>query len=280
MPAANHRHPTQVVRPSDLALAVGLLLVAVLSGLDVDSARPDTVRPGAWWQWALLATPPLLVAVRRVEPIAATVLVTVAQSLIWVSDLPEVLLPTLVILYTVSSDRGEAGRRVAIAAGIVLTGVTAVGVRVAGDVTAEQLPLIALTCTVAIVLGWTAARQRHLAGELAAEVGASQVRAEHARDDAIAAERTHIANELHDSLGHTLAVIAVRAEAADRVADTRPDAPREASLPSQVPPGRRSTIRAAYSAASAPAMAATWGRRPASTRSHRWWTTSAPPGST
>ncbi|MEZ5257083.1 MAG: hypothetical protein R2705_09405 [Ilumatobacteraceae bacterium] len=101
---------------------------------------------------ALLATLPLLVAV-LVELIAATVLVTVAQSLIWVSDLPGVLLPTLVILYTVSS---AAGRRVAIAR-IVLTGVTAVGVRAAGDVTGRALPLIALTCTVAIVLGWTAA---------------------------------------------------------------------------------------------------------------------------
>ena len=101
---------------------------------------------------------------------------------------------------------------------------TAIGVRIADDVTLYQLPLILLTCGTAITLGVLATRQRLVAETLAAEVTEVQVRSEHERAQAIAEERSHIARELHDIIGHTLSVIAVRAESADRVAQRRPEA--------------------------------------------------------
>ncbi len=59
-------NPRQIPSPGDLALAGSLLGVAVLSGFFIDASRPDTVEPSAWWHWALMATPPILVAFRRV----------------------------------------------------------------------------------------------------------------------------------------------------------------------------------------------------------------------
>lgn len=218
------RPPTR----GDVALAVSLLGVAVLSGFFVDANRPDTIEPSAWWHWALIAAPPMLVAVRRVHPILVVVLATVAQSAIWVSNLPEVLLPVMVILYTAASQNDRQGLHVAVAASAALTVVTGIGVVIADDVTLYQLPLIVLTCGTAIVLGANATRQRRIAEELATQVTEVRLRNEHERTEAVAEERSHIARELHDIIGHTLSVIAVRAEAADRVAQNRPDAAREA----------------------------------------------------
>lgn len=212
----------------DLALAGSLLVVALLSGLYIDGARPDTIEPATWWQWLLLCTPPALVAVRRMDPVVVTALAVVAQSAVWVSNLPDVLLPMIVILYTAASEGGGRGRVVAVASSGALTVVTAVGVQIADDVTVYQVPLIALTCGTAIVLGVSAANQRAAAGELAAAVTEAELRAEHAREQAVAEERSHIGRELHDIIGHSLSVIAVRAEAADRVADRQPEAARAA----------------------------------------------------
>ena len=212
----------------DVALAGSLLVVALLSGLYVDAARPDTIEPSTWWHWLLLCAPAVLVAFRHADPVAVTGLATVAQAAVWVSNLPAVLLPMIVILYTAASEGGSRGRRTAIASSVVLAAITAVGVGIADDVTVYQFPLIALTCGTAIVLGINAADQRAQAGALAARITETELRAEHERRTAIAEERAHIGRELHDIIGHSLSVIAVRAEAADRVADRRPDAARAA----------------------------------------------------
>lgn len=214
--------------PGDLALAGGLLVVSVLSGLYIDAARPDTTEPSSWWQWALICVPPVLVAFRRRHPVLIVLLGTIAQSAIWISDLPEVLLPMIVILYSAASQDEEHGLHATIAASLVLTAVTAIGVGVADDVTLYQLPLIALTCGVAVGLGANAARQRQRAAALSAAMAEAELRADHERSQAIALERSHIARELHDIIGHTLSVIAVRAEAADRVAERRPEAAHDA----------------------------------------------------
>ncbi|MEZ5217761.1 MAG: histidine kinase [Ilumatobacteraceae bacterium] len=222
--ADRSRPPTS----GDLALAVSLLGVAVLSGVFVNASRPDTTEPSTWWHWALIASPPVLVAVRRRNPTLVVALATVAQSAIWISNLPEVLLPVVVILYTAATDDDRKGLHVAVAASAVLTVVTGIGVIIADDVTLYQLPLIVLTCGTAIVLGTNATHHRRIAEELASEMTEVRLRSEHERSQAITEERSHIARELHDVIGHTLSVIAVRAEAADRVAQNRPDAAREA----------------------------------------------------
>ena len=220
--------PRQVPGWGDLALAGSLLAVAVLSGSFIDASRPDTVEPSRWWHWSLMAIPPVLVAFRRLDPVAVVVVATAAQAAIWVSGLPEVLLSIIVILYTAVSEGGRRGFRAAVAASAVLTVVTAVGVGIADDVTLYQLPLIVLTCGTAIALGANAERQGRLAAELATSIAEARINSEHERAKAVADERSHIARELHDVIGHTLSVIAVRAEAADRVAERQPEAANDA----------------------------------------------------
>lgn len=220
----------KIGRPTigDLALGASLLVVAVLSGLYIDSARPDTTEPSTWWQWLLLCAPPVLVALRRLELVVVTVIATTVQAMIWVTGLPEVLLSLIVILYSAASEADGRGLRTAIVASAVLTGVTAVGVRVADDVTLSQLPLIMLTCGTAIALGVSANRQRAATAALATEVAELRLRSEYEHAAVVADERDRVARELHDVIGHSLSMIAVRAEAADRVAEQRPAAAREA----------------------------------------------------
>lgn len=212
----------------DIALATSLLGVAILSGFFIDAARPDTIEPSTPWHWALIASPSILVAFRRLDPIVVTIVATIAQAGIWISDLPAVLLPIIVILYAAASDAGRRGVEVAIGASFVLTIVTAVGVRIADDVSLYQLPLIMLSCGTAIALGVNAANQRRLAQELAIGIAESRLKSEHERAQAVADERSHIARELHDIIGHTLSVIAVRAEAADRVSKEQPEVANDA----------------------------------------------------
>lgn len=204
-------------RWSDIALAASLLVVALLSGLSVEQSGPGTVEPARWWQWLLLCLPPILVAFRHVNPTATVAIAAVIQPTIWATNLPSVLLPTFVLLYTACSAGGKRGVQTAIGASVILTVVTGLGLQLAEDVGFERLPLIALTCGTAVVLGIQAARRRAETSRLATQVAEEKLRAEHARQQAVSDERAHIGRELHDVIGHTLAVIAVRAEAAERV---------------------------------------------------------------
>ena len=67
------------------------------------------------------------------------------------------------LTHAVASEAGSRGLRVAVGVSAGLTIVTAIGVGIADDVTAYQLPLIVLTCPTAIAPGVNAARQRRLA---------------------------------------------------------------------------------------------------------------------
>jgi signal transduction histidine kinase len=87
-----------------------------------------------------------------------------------------------------------------------------------------QLVLI----TSCVLLGRAQFRQRRAADLLEARnAELERLRGVEARQ-VITAERTRIARELHDVVAHHVSAIVIRAQAADRVADGRPDEPREA----------------------------------------------------
>jgi signal transduction histidine kinase len=88
----------------------------------------------------------------------------------------------------------------------------------------------ALGATLAIVLlGGSVARTKRTAELLAARNAELMELRELESRQVVAAERTRIARELHDVVAHHVSAIVIRAQAAERVADQDPDAPRAAT---------------------------------------------------
>ncbi|MGW1720814.1 sensor histidine kinase [Streptomyces sp. NPDC002156] len=77
---------------------------------------------------------------------------------------------------------------------------------------------VALVTLIAWLLGDAAHRSRTHAQQLAARTA----------EQAVTAERLRIAREMHDTVAHSIGIIALQAGAAARVAATRPEAAREA----------------------------------------------------
>jgi len=103
------------------------------------------------------------------------------------------------------------------------------GVIVAPDVTIDLLVLTILTCVCAFVLGTNVADQRSVASRLAADLAVADIERSVAQERAAVAERQRVARELHDIVGHSLSVIAVRSEAAKRVGPSDPSVAIEAA---------------------------------------------------
>ncbi|MGC9438211.1 sensor histidine kinase [Streptomyces sp. WG5] len=79
-------------------------------------------------------------------------------------------------------------------------------------------PLVALTLAVAWLVGHSVHQARAHTEELYARAAAQ----------AVTAERLRIAREMHDTVAHSIGIIALQAGAAARIVDTRPDAAKEA----------------------------------------------------
>ena len=90
--------------------------------------------------------------------------------------------------------------------------------------TATRVALVVAATVIGSVLGRLDETTRQLERRNAQLVALQEVRAR----EAVRSERTRIARELHDVVAHHVSAIVVRAQAADRVADTDPDEPREA----------------------------------------------------
>jgi len=125
---------------------------------------------------------------------------------------------------TLSQERGPLNWRWSDA----LLAACLVGVAVLGVVAGNDNDLI-LTCVCAFVLGTNVADQRSVASRLAADLAVADIERSVAQERAAVAERQRVARELHDIVGHSLSVIAVRSEAAKRVGPSDPSVAIEAA---------------------------------------------------
>jgi signal transduction histidine kinase len=91
-----------------------------------------------------------------------------------------------------------------------------------------SVALVTLACA-AVVLGAVVHRLERTSADLAARNAELRRLQEERTERAVLAERTRIARELHDVVAHHVSAIVVRAQAANRVAGRRPEAPAEAT---------------------------------------------------
>ncbi len=219
------RRSSLVPAVPELVLAACLVGLALFTALVADSDKVAGARaPATWWEWALVVSPAVPVAFRRVAPLAATPVTVTGQLVLWGMGLATAFFPPLVMIYTVCAEAGERGRRLGAASGVALCAMALLGVFVAPDVTFDLFVFTGLASAMAYLLGVHAAQARTAEVTLAEELAVARVERDIAHERAAANERQRIARELHDIVGHSLSIIAVRAEAADRVAPKNPNA--------------------------------------------------------
>jgi signal transduction histidine kinase len=218
----------------DAVAAVGLTWLAAYTALD----PPGPPFTGPKWVALLVAAavglPP---AVRRRWPLsvlgvvvvaagAATALGIVGIGAIWVT-----YAPVAMALYAVAVASGPVVAGVALAAGLAAPAITIPwlyarsGIGVIDAVDSEvplwwqvELGMVVVAVTTAwavgVVVRWRRAVRNDSARRLAR--------------DAVAAERLRIARELHDIVGHSMSLIAVKATVANHIAAERPAETRAA----------------------------------------------------
>jgi signal transduction histidine kinase len=196
--------------------------------------QPDTFVVAGVWTTGV-------VALRRVHPSWVLAAVVVAYPVVYGATLQTEfhLLPVLIAGYTATST-GRVHLVVAstacTAAVLVLSwndypaGLGRASVpRLPGDLPFDWPRVLfnVLATVSVVVLGWLMHRQAAISRDLAernAEL--ERLRAAEAKR-VVAEERTRIARELHDVVAHHLTAVVIRAQAADRVRQTRPEVASE-----------------------------------------------------
>jgi signal transduction histidine kinase len=92
----------------------------------------------------------------------------------------------------------------------------------------SRFALVEAVTPMVVLLGRASYRQQRVAAQLLARNRELERLRSVETDQIVSAERTRIARELHDVVAHHISAVVIRAQAADRVADSRPEATREA----------------------------------------------------
>jgi signal transduction histidine kinase len=228
-----HRQFTSRPRPGSLidvllaALAFGGTLAVidhgftVLPGSDAEPQNLDAV------SGLLAACASLPLVARRRNPGAVFTLTAAASTLLAVLDYAVgVPLGATAALYALAASRGDrdpwTARTTATVVGLLVAYLTATGIA-QGEFPGSQLFHTALAWGVAWFAGERSRLQREHIAELRDRAQRAEREAERERRLAVAEERARIARDLHDSAGHAINVIAVRAGAARLSRDAGPD---------------------------------------------------------
>jgi signal transduction histidine kinase len=200
-----HRHPTLVD-----TWCAGALLVLSVSVL----ARSARLEHGRWSSLAIAAALVTPMALRRRAPTAVFMITAIVALVQWTFAIPlgPADLAILVALYTVAA---QAERRNAlVATAIVLVGIAMAATRFHfGDTPGSVLGPAAIALT-ALLLGDDLRNRRAYLAELETRADRLEADREAEMRQAVAAERSAIARELHDVVAHNLSVMVIQAEAA------------------------------------------------------------------
>ncbi|KES08628.1 histidine kinase [Streptomyces toyocaensis] len=223
------------VPAQDLLLALFVTVMQVQGTVVLAAARGTEQRPLSdlgHLGFALLVVGGLVVAVRRLWPVAAFATAAVASLAYYLLEFPDGYgwLGLLVALYSLAA-YGDGRRSLAIAG--TGTAVLAAGwLYAAADVEPrEAIGWVFFRIGVSVMsvtLGESVRSRRVIAAEaeLRAEL-AERTREEEARAR-VDAERLRIAREVHDTVAHAIAIINVQSGVTAHVLDKRPEQAREA----------------------------------------------------
>ncbi|MFI6965626.1 sensor histidine kinase [Streptomyces sp. NPDC050255] len=208
------------------------MLLTFLVRVRLPGEYEPSVRPGALlYRWdglvmqllaAALAAAGCFLLERR--PLKALALVLGAATLatfpLSVGEIPLAqFLAADVALYFIAATRSRRTAFVALLMALgTLTGFLAVRLLAGWNVGTSAELVVALTAVVAWLVGGSAYETRRHGESLAAR----------AAEQTLVEERLRIAREMHDTVAHSLGIIALQAGAAARIVHTRPDAAREA----------------------------------------------------
>ncbi|WP_433546209.1 sensor histidine kinase [Streptomyces sp. CA-294286] len=148
---------------------------------------------------------------------------TVVSTVAWRQDeIPplQFLAVDVALCYIAATRPRRSSLTAAAAALAVLGGHLVLRVVTADDSGVAQEPFVALTVAIAWLIGNSSHQARAHTAELHARAAA----------EAVTAERLHIAREMHDTVAHSIGIIALQAGAAARVVETQPARAREAML--------------------------------------------------
>ncbi|MEV8371324.1 histidine kinase [Kribbella sp. NPDC056861] len=212
-------------RAGDLGLWAGLSSLVLLES----GARNDP----AWMQAICLAVLAAAVLLRRTRPVIALSLVIATEAVILTIGLgttlgvPVALIPAISLLSYVSGRRETQLRQFVLMAVAQLAGLLILGLVIHPDVPAAEAVLswllLLLLSLLVVVLPWLIGRYR-AQQVLLATAGwdrAERIEREHRMEIAQERlrERSRIAEDMHDSVGHELSLIALRAAALEVDAD-------------------------------------------------------------
>ena len=230
--AGNVRFVRSQRKPPVWAVDVALGAFAFLIGLATTSARHtngvvfDSRNTAAY---ALIALSTLPLMVRSRYPIGVLLVSSTALVVLVASDFNEGALPVLLLIPAATVGARHELRRV-VAAATYMFGLMVVLLALQHDreftVWTFFVQLALYSAAFAVGTSIRSRRQRVAALEDRA-AALEATRAEEAKR-AVADERLHIAQELHDVLAHTLSVIAVQAGTGAHVIDSEPDEARRA----------------------------------------------------
>ena len=199
------------VWPRDFLIGV---VVTVVAQVELLLLTTGSAFPTGWFLANLVILPAF--AVRRTYPLASAVIAAVGFAIPMAGhETLGVATPFLALLFLLAS----LGWYASLTAGLMGTAVVLAGGLVPQFVTQTTSAADALVNTVVIVGTWAAG---HLVRHASDRRVAAEVSADRVAREAVDAERSRIARDLHDSMGHALTLIALQSGSArERAADER-----------------------------------------------------------
>lgn len=194
----------QTRRAVDVAAAAAVLAAAGVGAQENGSP--------SWWQWLAVSAVAVPVAVRGRWPLpAALVVLAASAAVLALGVIPAYAAPGPCAAVALTQYSAAAGLPLSRSAAALVAGLSAFGGLVLLGAAAPWATVPAVS--IPWFVGWMVRRRRRLAQESADERTAR----------AVTEERLRIARDMHDTVAHSLSLIAMKASVARHVAAVRPE---------------------------------------------------------